>query len=89
MRAVRVGEDSLKELPIPDDIWGSGVRRAPVHDTYRDTFRHTDVLTRAWIAAIRDGTRVEPDFDDGAAVQRIIAACARSAAEGRRVAVAG
>ncbi len=87
VRGVRVGEDSLKELPIPDEIWGSGVRRAPVHDTYRDTFRHTDVLTRAWIAAIRDRTRIEPDFDDGAAVQRIIAACARSAAEGRRVAV--
>jgi len=47
------------------------------------------LLTRAWIAAIRDGTRVKPDFDDGAAVQRIIAACARSAAEGRRVSVAG
>ena len=33
--------------------------------------------TRAWIAAITDGTRAEPDFDDGAAVQRIITACAR------------
>jgi len=51
--------------------------------------RRGGLLTRAWIAAIRDGTRVKPDFDDGAAVQRIIAACARSAAEGRRVSVAG
>lgn len=76
--------DPIVELPIPDDIWG-GARRDRVHDTYRDVFRSTDVLTRGWISAIRDGVPVQPDFDVGAAVQRVIAACRRSADEHRRV----
>jgi predicted dehydrogenase len=34
------------------------------------------------------GERVTPDFADGLAVQRILEAAARSAAEGRRVRIA-
>lgn len=83
VRGARDG-DVIAELPIPDDIWGD-VRRSPVHDTYRDIFRSTDVLARGWISAIVNDGPPEPDFDDGAAVQRVLAACVLSAAEGRRV----
>lgn len=84
VRGARDGE-SIAELPIPDDIWGD-VRRDVVHDTYRDVFRTTDVLARGWISAILAGEpHVAPSFDDGAAVQRVVAACQLSAAEGRRV----
>ncbi len=86
VQSVRGARDGapIAEMPIPDDIWGD-VRRGSVHDTYRDVFRSTDVLTRGWISAIRDGLAVQPDFAAGAAVQRIIAACQRSATERRRV----
>jgi predicted dehydrogenase len=84
VRGAQPGEP-IHELPIPDDIWGT-VRRDVVHDTYRDVFRTTDVLARGWVTAILDGrTDVEPSFDDGAAAQRVVAACQMSAAEGRRV----
>lgn len=79
--------EPMAELPIPEDIWGD-VRRTPVGVTYRDVFRRTDALTRGWIDGIRRGQPVEPDFATGAAVQRVIDACALSAAEGRRVMVA-
>ena len=85
VRGARDG-GTITELPIPDDIWGDA-RRDDVHDTYRDVYRTTDVLTRGWVSAILDGTPVEPDFDAGATVQRLIAACQLSAAEHRRVVV--
>ncbi len=83
VRGAREGEQ-IHEIPIPDEVWGE-VRRESVHDTYRDVYRTTDVLTRGWITGILEGVAVEPDFDTGAAVQRLMAACQRSAAEGRRV----
>lgn len=83
VRGARDGE-AITDLPIPADIWGD-LRRSPVHDTYRDVFRTRDVLARGWLSAIRDGGAVSPSFDDGAAVQRALAACERSAREGRRV----
>lgn len=83
VHGARDGEP-IAELAIPDEIWGD-VRRDRVHDTYRDVFRSTDVLTRGWISAIRDGVPVQPDFTIGAAVQRVIAACRLSADEQRRV----
>ena len=84
---VRDGEPELRELPIPDWIWGAA-RRDNVHDTYRDVFRLEDHMTRAFISAVAAGRPASPDFADGLAVQRILEAAARSAAEGRRVAVA-
>jgi len=68
-------------LPIPDDIW-AGVRRDTVHNTYRDVFRDTDVMTRGWITAIAEGRSLEPSFTEGLAVQRVIDAAMRSAATG-------
>lgn len=87
VRGARAG-DEIAAMPIPDDIWGD-VRRDVVGDTYRDVFRTTDVLARGWVSAIAAGrNHVDPGFDDGAAVQRILTACQRSADEGRRVLVA-
>jgi predicted dehydrogenase len=86
LQEVRAGKagNTIVPIEIPDDIWGD-VRRESVGDTYRDVFRTTDVMTRDWVNAIRDDRPVEPDFDAGAAVQRAIAACQLSAADGRRV----
>ena len=82
VRGVRMGEvGGAKVLPIPDGIW-SGARHDTVHNTYRDVFRNTDAMTRAWVSAIRDGTRIEPSFAEGLAVQRVIDAASRSALAG-------
>ena len=68
VRGVRRGERGpAAVLPIPDDIW-AGARRGNVHDTYRDVFRGTDVMTREWIAAIAEQRHVRPDFADGLAM---------------------
>jgi predicted dehydrogenase len=81
---VRRGEPGpAAVLPIPDDIW-NGVRRDDVHDTYRDVFRNTDAMTRAWITSITEGRPVRPDFSDGLAVQRVVDAALDSAANGGR-----
>lgn len=85
VRGAKAGEE-VHELSIPDGIWGTA-RRDLVHNTYRDIFRGHDVLARGWLSAIRDDQPFEPDFATGAAVQRVIAACELSAAEGRRVRV--
>jgi predicted dehydrogenase len=71
----------LRELPIPDHIWGS-VRRDLVHDTYRDVFRNTEAMTRGWITAISQDREIQPDFAEGLAVQRVIEAALESAASG-------
>ncbi len=80
VRGLKRGSTEVpRVLPIPDDIWG-GVRRDRVHDTYRDVFRSTDAMTRAWISAVAAGRPVQPDFAEGLAVQRVIDAAAASAA---------
>ena len=82
VRGVKRGESGgLRPLPIPDEIWG-GVRRDTVHNTYRDIFRETDAMTRAWISAIRDGRTVAPDMGVGLEVQRVLDAAVESAATG-------
>ncbi|MFT4597586.1 MAG: putative dehydrogenase [Paracrocinitomix sp.] len=73
-----------QELPIPDEIWGD-VRRDTAHNTYRDVFRTTSSMTRQWIDAIVAETQVEPSFDEGLAVQRVIDAAVESAAHGGSV----
>ncbi len=83
----RVGEPEAHELPIPDRLFG-GARRDTVHNTYRDTFREGDNMTRGFISAIANGVPASPDFRDGLAVQRVLEAAARSAREGRRMTLA-
>ncbi len=82
VRGLKRGDGGgAKLLPIPATIW-KGVRRDTVHNTYRDVFRTTDVMTREWINAIRDGHKVKPDFAEGQAVQRVIDAAEYSASQG-------
>jgi predicted dehydrogenase len=83
----RADESTPHELPIPDRIW-NGVRRDTVHNTYRDVFRTQDTMTRRFVRAVAEGSPVEPSFDDGLAVQRVLEAADRSARQGRRVEIA-
>lgn len=84
VRGSRVGEGPVRQLPIPDDVWGE-LRRADVHETYRDVFRTTDAMARGWATAIATRAPVRPDFADGVDVQRILDAAIRSSTEGRRI----
>lgn len=81
VRGSRIGEPVPRVLPIPDDLWGE-VRRGPVGDTYRDVFRTTSVMTRAWVEAIAAGTPIEPDLAEGLAVQRVLDAAVASGEAG-------
>lgn len=80
----RDGETETRELPIPERVLGNA-RRDTVHNTYRDTFRGQDHMTRAFITAISNGEPASPDFGDGLAVQRVLESADRSARQGRRV----
>jgi predicted dehydrogenase len=84
VKGARVGEGMIKELPIPDDIWGTA-RREVVMDTYKDVFGKHDFMARGWITAIIEDTEPEPAFAEALHVQKVIAACQLSAKEGRRV----
>jgi predicted dehydrogenase len=87
VHGIRDGEPELRELPIPDRIWG-GARREVVQDTYKDVFRQQDHMTRAFVTAVAEGRPASPDVHDGLAVQRVLEATAISAREGRRVRIA-
>jgi predicted dehydrogenase len=83
----RVGEGAVRDLPIPDHIWGTA-RRDFVPDTYKDVFREHDFMARGFVSAIAEDTSAEPSFRDGARIQRYLQAALVSAGEGRRVEVA-
>ena len=84
VRGARVGEGMLKDIPIPDEIWGK-VRRDTVHNTYRDIFRQQDYMARGWINDILNDTEPSPSFADAAYIQRVISACLLSTKENRRI----
>ncbi|MCB9452843.1 MAG: Gfo/Idh/MocA family oxidoreductase [Anaerolineaceae bacterium] len=84
VRGARVGEGMIKELPIPDDIWGS-VRHDTVMNTYKDTFHQENHMARGWVTSIVEDAIPEPTFAEALHVQKVIAACQVSAKEGRRV----
>ena len=82
----RIGEGAVRELSIPDHIWGTA-RRDHVPDTYKDVFREHDFMARGFVSAIASDTFTEPAFRDGARIQRYLEAALVSAREGRRVEV--
>ncbi len=83
----RLGEPIPQLLPIPDEVWGD-LRRGSVGDTYRDVFRTTSAMTRAWVEAVAAGEPIQPDMAEGLAVQRVLdAAVASGAAGGSPVAI--
>ena len=86
VRGARVGEGMIRELPIPDHIWGNA-RRDTVHNTYRDMFRSEDYMIRGFINGIINDTELSPDFRDGARIQRLVSAAVQSHVTGRRVEV--
>ncbi len=82
VRGVEAGAPGPADvLPIPDDVWG-GVRRRSVHDTYRDVFRTTDSMARAWASAAAAGRPVQPDLAEGARIQALVDAAVASARAG-------
>jgi predicted dehydrogenase len=82
----RVGEGMVKELPIPDHIWGNA-RRDKVPETYKDMFRVEDHMVRGFIDGIVNDKPLSPDFHDGARIQRILSAAIQSHQSGCRVEV--
>ena len=88
----RQGEGPVRELAVPERIWGD-VRRDTVHNTYRDIFRREEFMTREFVTLVAEGKPVaesrplRPDFHDGALVQRLLEAAVLSDKERRWVAV--
>ena len=82
----RDGEGAIRDLPIPDHIWGTA-RRDNVQHTYKDIFREHDFMARGFVSAIVNDGPAEPTFRDGARIQRYLEAALLSAQEGRRVEV--
>ena len=76
----------LKNLPIPDHIWGKA-RRDVVHDTYKDVFRQDLLMIGEWIDSIVNDTPTDPDFSDGLRIQKVMDAALRSAEEKRQILV--
>ena len=86
VKGARVGEGMVRDLTIPEHIWG-GARRDTVHNTYRDIFRSGDFMIRAFINGIINDIEVSPNFEDGARIQRLLSAAAHSHETGGRVVV--
>jgi predicted dehydrogenase len=80
-RPDRVG---LEPVPLDPDL-AAGLAGVPEGESRAEAYRR---LTDPFFAAVRrGGGEVSPGFDDGAAVQAVLDAVARSAEEGRWVAV--
>ena len=86
VKGARVGEGMVRELPIPDHIWGNA-RRDTAHNTYRDMFRSEDFMIRGFINGIIDDRELKPSFQQGAEIQRLLSAALRSHETERRVEV--
>jgi len=84
VKGAKVGEGMIKELPIPDHIWGNA-RRDTVHNTYRDLFRKENYMIGEFVSAVADNQLPSPNLDDGARVQRLIEAGIQSHKTGKRV----
>lgn len=82
----RDGEGAVRELTIPERIWGN-VRRDSVHHTYKDIFRENDFMAREFVNAILHDQTIRPDFQDGAIIQQIIEAAITSHQQRRWVGV--
>jgi predicted dehydrogenase len=76
-----LGSGPTQPLEIPEHIW-NGVRRDTVHNTYKDVFRTQNLMARAFVRDILAARPSKPDFNDGAKVQKIIAAALKSDLEG-------
>lgn len=73
LSGARLGQGAVKPLSVPDRYW-NGLRRDSVHNTYRDVFRTQNVMARQFVSAIVTDAPLEPNFYDGAYVQRLVQA---------------
>ena len=87
VKGARVGEGMIRELPIPEHIWGDA-RRDTVHNTYKDMFRCEDFMIRGFINGILNDIELAPNFQHGARIQRLISAASKSHESGTRVEIA-
>jgi predicted dehydrogenase len=71
-------------MSIPELYWGNA-RRDTVKNTLRDVFRTQDFMSREFVTAIAENTPLQPDFEEGLAIQRVLDACALSDRERRWV----
>lgn len=86
VRVIRAGDSGpAQAVERTAEIWRT-IRTDTVHNTYRDVFRTTESMTRAWVSAAAHGQQVRPDLADGALVQRVVDAALRSARSGGAVA---
>ena len=86
VKGARVGEGMVRDLPIPEHIWGDA-RRDTVHNTYRDMFRSEDFMIRGFINGIINDGDLVPNFHHGARIQRLVSAAVKSHETGQRVEV--
>lgn len=84
VKGAKVGEGMIKELPIPEHIWGDS-RRDTVHNTYRDMFRKENFMIGQFISGIVNNEQVNPNLHDGARIQKLIEAAIQSHKTGQRV----
>jgi predicted dehydrogenase len=80
----KAGDAALRELPIPDHIW-AGASRENFMATTTDLLHKQDYMGRAWLTSIAEDKPSQPDFRDGAYVQRVIDAALKSHQERRWV----
>ena len=80
----RPGESRLEPVPLDPDL-AAGLAGVPERASRDEAYRR---LTDPFFAAVRrGGGDVSPGFEDGAAIQAVLDAVARSAEEGRWVSV--
>lgn len=79
---MKIGDNAAQPLPIPDAIW-AGANRDKVSDTFADVYYKQDWMARAFVTAIAEDKPIEPNFQDGASVQRVIDAALKSHQEQR------
>ena len=77
----RTGEhDALVEMPIPE-------RLRPIEDDRDDRLAAFRILTQRFVEGVEQGTSPSPNFDDGLACQRVMAAVQEATASGGRIRV--
>lgn len=86
VKGSRVGQDQMKELPLPDHIWGDA-RSSQVHATYKDIFRKQEHMARQFVTAAAHAQPTSPDFADGAYVQKLVDTALQSNTTGKWTAV--
>jgi predicted dehydrogenase len=76
----RNGDDNAQVLGTPDSFYGNSDR-----DAAFGVFEHNSVGTRLFIDSILNDRAIEPSFEQGYRVQRVIEAAMQSHRENRKI----